>query len=54
MGGCKMKGLTGLTSVRATQAKTEEAHARSRGREAMPGREIEEDVGRSLEQAWSI
>lgn len=48
-----MKGLTGLTSVRATQAKTE-AHARSRGREAMPGREIEEDVGRSLEQAWSI
>ena len=45
-----MKGLTGLTCVTTSQAKTEEAHALNGGREAMPGREMEE-VGRSLEQA---
>ena len=54
MEGYKMKGLTGLTSVRASQAKTEEAQVRSGGREAMPGRKMEEDVGGSLEQARSI
>lgn len=49
-----MEGLTGLTSVRTSQAKTEEAHVQSVGREAMPGREMVEDVGRSLKQARSI
>lgn len=48
-----MKGLTGLTCVTTSQAKTEEAHVWNGGREVMPGREMEEDVGRSLEQAWS-
>lgn len=47
-----MKGSTGLTCVTTSQAKTEEAHALKGGREAMPGREMEEVV-RSLEQARS-